>query len=615
MSVIHAPKRPELDARALVFPIVLGTALFILFLRLWYYQVLRSMDYSERGGSRRYSEVVKLAPRGLIFDRNGTLVAGIRPELVITVVPKTVKKNPEILDRVAQLLGPGVTREKLEYRLRDTKARQYLPVVVYQGASVEAAAKIAEAGDDLPDVHVETQPMRAYPDSVSLCHVLGRVGIPDPADLERIQAQGLEPAPLVGKGGIERACEEVLMGATGTDRIELDSKRRPVRVIEHNRETPGNQVTLTIDLDLQRYALELLKNGHYKGAVVGIDPATGEILCLASNPTFDQSKFYHGISQADHEALRNDPDRPQFNRAISSTNAPGSTFKIVTALAALRTQHFDPGTRYFCAGGMEVGNSFKTCLGHHGSIPFHEAFVRSCNTYFYNLGKVAGKTALEDAAKEFGLGQKPELEIGAAKGIIPTDSFLKKARRPWHLGDTLNFAIGQGYVNTTPLQMANVAAQVANNGVRYRPHLVRETKDRSPGGKVKVSSPEVVSKIEAPGEFWSELKSAMSGVVNSSSGTAGASRLPGITVVGKTGSAEHIAGGKTHAWFIGFAPLEAPKIAFCVFLENVGHGGEYAAPLAHDLLEHYFNRLAKESAKRLPSASASPALPAAPLSR
>ena len=618
MSVIHAPKRPELDFRTLVFPIALGAGLFVLFLRLWYYQVLKASEFTERNRSVRFAEVVKLAPRGLIFDRTGLQVAGIKPELVITAVPSTIKKNPGLLEKVASILGGNVTAEKLAYKLRDAKSRPHLPTPIYVGASMEAAAKISESGDSLPDIHVETQPMRSYPDPVALSHILGYVGIPSTKDLDRIRDKGIEPAALIGKNGVESAFEADLMGVPGTDRVEVDSKRRPIRTVEHNKETPGNQLWLTIDLDLQRYALELLKNRGKAGAIVGIDPATGEILCLASNPTFDQGKFNHGISNDDWKALRDDPQKPMQNRALSSAYAPGSTFKIVTALAAYRTQHFDPQQTYFCAGGMEVGNTFKTCLGHHGSIAFHESFVRSCNTYFFNLGKLAGDDALRSAAHEFGLGQLSGIELGAdKKGIIPDDAYIKHVRKPakWYLGDTLNFAIGQGFVNTTPLQMANVAAQVANNGVRYRPHIVRERLNKSTNGAKEAVQPEVISKIEASSEFWSQLRSAMTGVVAESYGTARAAQLAGISVAGKTGSAEHGREKLTHAWFVGFAPVEAPKIAFCVFIEDAGHGGEVSAPIAHDLLEHYFNRLAKASSKALPSAAADSAVATSPTVR
>jgi penicillin-binding protein 2 len=368
----------------------------------------------------------------------------------------------------------------------------------------------------------------------------------------------------------------------------------------------------------------LLHNSGHTGAAVAIDPTSGEILCLASYPTFDQSVFAGGISKEDWARLRDDPTHPMLNRAISTALQPGSTFKIVTTLAAYESGHFNANQTYFCAGGLDVGNRFIKCLGHHGSIDYRNALAKSCNVYFYNLAKLCGEDALRKAAAELGLGQQSGIEIGPdSKGTIPTEEFIQRFRKPpkWFLGDTMNFAIGQGFVATTPIQMANMVAQVANNGVRYKPHLVREIRDYGSNLPAEPVKPEVVSNVQATSEFWSELHAALEAVVTK--GTASGARLDGISLAGKTGSAEHgsrkDSSGhfekKTHAWFVGYAPTDQPKIAVCVLLEDAGHGGDVAAPVARDLLNHYFNVTLKASVKRTASASSASAFADSPTAR
>ena len=617
MSVIHAPKQPALDLRVLIFPTVLGASMLLLFARLWYFQILRGPELAERAEHLRYSVVPKVAPRGLIFDREGRPIASVKPQMVVTAIPDEIRKHPEVLTKLAQLLGPDVTVAKLQSKLKEARWRPYLSTPIYVGASIEASTRIAESAEELHGIAVESQPTRDYSDTVSLCHVLGRVGIPNKKDIARLKELGLEAAPVTGKDGVERAFESVLVGTPGAERVEIDSKRRPVRVTERSAATPGRQLVLSIDLDLQKFAIELLNNSGYTGAIAAIDPRNGEVLCLASVPTFDQAIFNGRISPEDWDRLRNDPRHPMHNRAIATALQPGSTFKVVTTLAAYESGHFSPDMRFTCTGGMDVGNRYIKCLGHHGSISYQTALAKSCNVYFYNLAKLAGVDALRKAAKELGLGEESGIDIGGdRKGVIPTEEYIQKTRKParWFLGDTMNFAIGQGLVETTPIQMANMIAQVANNGVRYKPHIVKEIRDASATASHTPVEPSVVSKIDATPEFWGSLHDALHAVVES--GTAAGAKLQNESLAGKTGSAEHgskkDASGhfekKTHAWFVGYSPVEAPRIALCVLLEDAGHGGDVAAPIARDLLNHYFNVTLKASANRLNSASSASAL-------
>lgn len=611
MSVIHAPRKPELEPRLLVFPIGMAAALGVLFLRLWYFQVVKAPELVERANASQEMKVPTPAPRGLMTDRIGALVAGVRPELVVTAVPAEIAKHPETLPKLAALLQVDV--KKLQKRVDEGFYRRNLPTPIFVGVPVQTGSRIAEAGDNLPGIDVESRSMRFYPDPKSIAHLMGYVGVPSQKDVERIESLGLEPADYVGKGGVERAYEPDLMGAAGEERLEVDAKRRPIRIVGRDASLPGKQLQLTIDLDLQRYATALMAQAGYRGAIIVLEPSTGEILAMVSAPTFDLSLFKGGISRADFDTLMNDPRKPMLNRAIQSAYAPGSTFKIVTALSAEEHGMFDPNEYIYCAGGYRFGKRlWPKCLGHHGSIRFETAMEKSCNTYFCTLGHRLGRERLLETAEKMGLGARSGVElIGDARGDLPNDRWLKReGRNPavWYGGDAVQASIGQSAVNTTPIQMANVAAMVANDGVSYVPHLVRSVGDADERGRKRRVEPRIGHKIDAPPEFWAELKAALVGVVND--GTAKVARIPGLEWGGKTGSAEHSRLEKTHSWFVGVAPMNAPKISVAVVLEAAGHGGDVAAPIAREVVRHYLASVAKRSAKAAssPAALASPAV-------
>ncbi len=363
----------------------------------------------------------------------------------------------------------------------------------------------------------------------------------------------------------------------------------------------------------------------FVGAVVALDPKTGEILCFVSSPTFDQNIFNGGISSADWQRLTtknvDDPmsDEPLLDRAIQSSYAPGSTFKIVTSIAAYQAGKFDPEMHYFCDGGVRIGKAYFRCLGHHGSIGYYDAMAKSCNSFFYQLGRSVGVDALRKACEDVGLGQKTGLEIGGEhRGVVPTDAYVKKVRKEgtWYTGDTLNFAIGQGFVEATPLQLANMVALVANSGTNYVPHLVHAIRPAEGNGAERPVEPRVWKHIDATSTFWQQLQTALVGVMDH--GTAKAAKIPGVVWAGKTGSAEHgkDKNAKANAVFVGYAPADDPKIAICVLIEGVGHGGDFAAPPAADIVQAYLTDIKpKGAAKSTASASAADASAAPPVVR
>jgi len=598
----------------LTFPAITVGAISVLFFRLWYFQVVEAPSLVERAEATRVVPVTKPAPRGLIFDRNGVPIAQVRPEIVVTAIPKVVQKNPWVIDKLAKILSAPV--DKLERKLRDAAWHPYIASPIYVGATIQAGTQIAEAGDELPGIGVETEPLRYYPDTKSFSHVLGYVWVANGNDVKRIQDAGHAVPDYVGKTGVERAFDAELMGTPGAERVALDAKRRPLRVEGRDAATPGDQLVLTLDASLQQYTTALLDQKQFKGAAVALDPKTGEVLALVSSPTFDQSVFKGGISDDEWRLLNNDPAKPMFDRAISGAFAPGSTFKIVTSVAAALAGKFDKNTAYYCPGGYFKNGIKLRCLGYHGTITYETAFAKSCNTYFCNLGINVGEDKLREASLAMGLGQRTGIEIGGpteSRGVIPTLDWLRKVSHkqspPWYQGDTANFSIGQGYVNVTPLQMANVAAMVANSGVIYKPHLLKAVKGPLGREETQTIQPEVLHRVDLPMDFWDELRHALVGVVDH--GTATNARIPNMVWGGKTGSAEHGHGLTTHAWFVGFAPIDDPKIVVCVIAEGAGHGSE-VAPTAKAMVEHYLRAPKKPAASS--SALVAPAVSPSDLS-
>lgn len=586
MSVIHQPRKPELDARVLLFPAILFVLFGIIFLRLWYFQVVQAQSLVEKASAINSTDVPELAPRGLIFDRNGVMLAGVKQEWVVTAVPGAIDKDPDVLKRVAVILG--ASPEKLKAKLEQGRWKPWLPTAIHIGANTQTASILAERSDEFPGIDVRSQPMRYYPDSKSFSQLMGYVWVPSQADVDRIKQFGKTPADYVGKGGIEASYEKNLMGKAGQIRMEVDNKRRPTKVMGRDIPVPGDQLVLSLDKNLQQEAVRSLAGR--KGAVVAVDPRTGEILCMASSPTFDLGLFKNGISQSDYDTYQNNPSKPFMNRPIQVKYAPGSTFKIVTTIAAMEQGIFDPNRPEYCSGGIQVGNRKIKCLGTHGSITFHRAMAKSCNAYFMSLALKSKRAGMLKAALDVGIYQKSGIDLpeGAERrGDLATEKYMEKyyPKYRWPLGDTANLGIGQGILAVTPLQMANVAALVANNGVSYRPHLVRGIRNPANPSLVSKVTPEIIHRVDASPAFWTTMKAALVDVIEA--GTAGRARIPGIRWGGKTGSAEEKKFRKTHGWFVGFAPYENPKIAICVLLEEAGHGGDVAAPIAKNVVQRY----------------------------
>lgn len=616
MSVIHAPREHEVEWRHWALLAGVLAVLVTLFLKLWYLQVVRSDELAAKAESYRMVSVSKLAPRGLVFDRNRKLLAGVEPRIILTAVPARVNGEPWVLEKVAAMLGVPV--EGLRAKVEEALWRPFLPAPLYIGVPIDVATRIAESGDHLPGIGVETLPLRNVSDPVTYSHVIGYVWTPSGEDVERLESQGLGAAEYVGKTGIERIYERELMGKAGFERLEVDAHRRPLRVAGRDAPAPGSKLVLGIDDGLQALAARLLEGK--RGAAVALDPSTGEVLCLFSSPPYDSSLFAGGISKADWSRLQSDPNVPLMNRAIAARYAPGSTFKIVTTLAAYRQGVFSESRTTFCPGFFKLGNQQYRCLGKHGAVSFRTAISKSCNTYFCDLAHRAGYEAMIQAALDLGLGQPTGIDLpGESRGLVPTRDWLQgfDPPRPWYPGNTVLLGIGQGEIAATPVQMATLLSLVANRGTSYRPHVVKAVEASTGDRKLLAIEPEVYRRVEVDDRLWDALIGGLNEVLVS--GTASyAGRIEGLNWAGKTGSAEHRRNELTHSWFVGFAPVDSPRIAIAVVVEAAGHGSEVAAPIARQLVSRYLGfdkKPALDDANSPATSNASPASASSPNSR
>jgi penicillin-binding protein 2 len=568
--------------------------LSILIARLWYLQILNGEELAARAELVRTRLLRVAPPRGLIVDRQQRILATNRAQIIVSVIPDLLRRNPERIPLVAQRLGirPDDLRELIE----NPKINPYTPLVVQKGVAFEQAVDLLESQYNLPEVEVSLQAMRRYPHGKMFAHLLGYVGQISQEELKEYSARQEEATDwlsmrlydgtdFVGKNGIERAYEAYLHGKPGGEQVEVTPLGRRVRTLQEFEPTPGNRVVLSIDLRLQQKAFELLQ-GHI-GAVVALDPRTGEVLTMVSQPSFDPNLFVPRIPNEVWRPLLNDPRAPLNNRAIQSAYAPGSIFKPIVALEGLKRGLITTHTGVRCPGGYRLGTRTFRCWKRHGYADFYDSIAQSCDVFYYQLAQRLGPDNLAQLARAFGLGQRTGIDLPhERKGLVPDTQWKREVlKQPWYGGETLNYGIGQGYLTITPLQGALMTMGIANRGVMYRPHLVKEI--RTPDGELlETIEPEVIHRYEASPKHWEAVIEGMVRVVER--GTAGAARVPGVRVAGKTGSAEFRKGGKTHAWFIAFAPAENPRVAICVMAEEAGGGGAIAAPIAGQWLRYFF---------------------------
>lgn len=568
--------------------------------RLYDLQVVDGAEYQAKAEENRLAARALAPERGAIFDRFGQPLAANRPNYAALLVREQAQSVEEVVTRLRQIIDLSRRDlDRLERRLSRTPG--FVPVPVKDNLDWDSFARLNANAPVLPGVLLDAGWARMYPDGATVGHVVGYVGAVTENDLENDAERDpilRLPGARIGKSGVERSFEKPLRGSAGSRRIEVNAAGREIREIERRDGTPGQQLTLTLDIGLQTYAMERLKGES--GAAVVLDTETGDILALASAPSFDPNKFVFGISHPDWDALRNDQFDPLRDKAAAGVYPPGSTWKMMTALAALEAG-FKPRERVRCTGSLRYGNRTFHCWKRqgHGSMRLRSGIKNSCDLYFYEAAQKAGIDRIADMARRFGVGERPDIMLPNVKsGLMPTPDWMRAEEgRPWSGGDTLNVGIGQGALLMTPLQMAVMTARLANGRVRVAPRLIMAVD----GVEQPIAAPEPLG---VDPEHIELIREAMGAVVNEPGGTAYRSRTVDDTMsfAGKTGtaqvrsigSAERSSGVRDneelpwrlrdHALFVAFGPVSSARYAIAVVIEHGGGGSRAAAPVARDIL-------------------------------
>jgi penicillin-binding protein 2 len=586
-------------------------AFAVLLGRFAYLQLWQHDYYKTKAEDNRIS-IVPIAPnRGLILDRNGVVLARNESQYTLEISPRQVANVDETIAGLGKVLEI-LPRDRNRFRKlrQEIKGAESLPIKT-RLSDVEVARFAANAYR-FPGVEIKARLFRSYPFGESASHALGYIGRISDRDLERLEAEGLtanyKGSDFIGKNGIEASYERELHGTTGTARVEIDAGGKGIRTLSSTAPVAGNNLVLTLDIKLQAIAEQAF--GNFRGALVAIEPATGDVLAFVSRPGFDPNLFVDGIDPQSWQALNDDPDKPLSNRALSGAYPPGSTVKPFMALMALqlgkRTPEYtisDPG--FFTLAG--VARPFRDWkAGGHGAVNLHRSVVVSCDTYYYGLAADMDIDQQHAFLSQLGFGSPSGIDIdGEKSGLLPSREWKKKRfKRPdeqrWYVGDSVSVGIGQGYFLATPLQLAYASAILANDGVAYRPHIVSRVIDARTGEARQVE-PQPARTLPLNPKWVNIVKAAMVDVTRPGGTAARAGAGAAYAFAGKTGTAQVIAmkqGEKydekkvaerhrDHALFVAFAPAENPKIALGILVENGGHGSGTAAPIARTVLDYY----------------------------
>jgi len=575
--------------RALVFGSVQMAAGLGLLSRLYYLQFVRGAEFATEAEGNRVKVQMLIPPRGVIADRYGVAMAAnhVNYRLMLESEQKDIAAST--LKLIADLL-PLRPQEFAERGVDIKRAKRGFPVLVREHLSWEEMAKIEFHLPNLPAAFIEEGQWRHYPFSDHASHLIGYVGKVSPSEVNDKDPLLKQPDMRIGKNGIEQLYEQRLRGIPGTRQLEVNAVGSPVRELAKKEAKPGPTLGLTIDTRLQEFVVQRL--GEESGGVVVMNIHNGDVLALASMPSYDPNEFSKGIKQGYWNQLNADEKVPLLNKAIGGQYPPGSTFKMVTGLAALRSGKVSPERKVYCPGHFYLGSNRWNCWKPegHGAVNFAEALAVSCDTYFYTVGREVGIDAIADMGRELGLGTMPGLGLrGERAGIMPSPAWKKQARGlPWNPGETINTAIGQGDVLTTPLQLAIMTARIVNGGKKIHPRLLLDDPVRDDGF------------IDIDERHLNAALEGMDMVINSPRGTAYASRIQveGMSFGGKTGTAQvrriTIRGQdqsripwrfRHHALFVAYAPVEKPEYCCAVMIEHGGGGASAAAPVARDVMQ------------------------------
>lgn len=588
---IYEDLSPILKRVRVVF-YVLGGLLALILGYYWKVQILDHQKYWQLAESNRLRERALPAPRGVITERNGKIIlANNTAGFKVSIIRENIKDFEASYRNISHLLGIDEADIKARIEKYGSVAA-FQPIVVKDNLTSEEVSRIEARKLEFPELEIEIEPKRSYPFGASAAHVLGYVQELSPEDFKTGAAGKRHWGDMAGRTGIERQYDDVLTGEDGRLLEIVDSFGRSRGEMAREGPRQGKSLRLSLDYDLQKKAEELLQDKE--GTIVALDPKTGEVLALASFPTYDPNKFISRFTPEEWLSLINDPAYPLENRAIRGLYSPGSIFKIVMAAAGLDSGFVNGRTVYFCGGSQEIyGNVFSCWFKPgHGMMNLTNGIKNSCNVYFYNLGRRMGIEPIASYARLMGLGQKTGIDIpGEKEGLVPDPEWkLKTSKAPWFRGETISVSIGQGPLLVTPLQIADMVACVANRGVRIIPRLVFPESGKEESGKTAVPIKRETFETVIQG-MWMSVNDG---------GTGRGARVEGFDVCGKTGSTQWISTEraeklqhqgkeikKTHSWFAGFAPRSDPKIVVTVLVEFGGSGGAAAAPLAGQFFDVY----------------------------
>ena len=589
--------------------IVLGLTSVVLY-RYFDLQINRHLDYVTNSNKNRI-HIRSVAPtRGLIFDRHGQLLADNRPAFTLNIIPDRTQNTDSLVAQLGLLLSIS-DKDIARFEKRAKSSKGFAPVPLKYNLTEEERAILAVNSHLLAGTEVSAQLMRFYPQRELLTHTLGYVGRINDREIRTIDPENYRGTDFIGKIGLEKYYEETLLGKVGTEQVETDARGRVMRVLDKKDPVSGSNLTIHIDSQLQRVALDALKNE--RGALVAIDVKTGGILSMVSTPSYDPNLFTSGISQKQYDGLLKSPDRPLFNRALRGQYPPGSTVKPLFGLIGLQHKIFDldysindPGY-FFMEGIKRPWRDHNADQGGHGQgVDLAEAIIESCDVFFYTTGVKAGIDLLSKESALFGLGDITGIDLpGEKRGIMPSRDWKKENRRQdWFNGDTINMSIGQGFMLTTPLQLAVMSARIAARGKTVVPKLLKSINGE------EIAPEYAPDQIEYDDRYWDYIHKAMIDVVHSDRGTArGISKGLNYKLAGKTGTAQVISIHEKekydsskidkrkwdHALFVAFAPADNPKVALGLIVENGEHGSRTAAPIARKVIDRYLSDYLQKS--------------------
>jgi penicillin-binding protein 2 len=547
-------------------------------------QILHREDYEIKSSDNSIKSLELEPLRGILYDRNYKVLVSNIPAYTLRITPAYYDTSLNKVIETVLSAEPGYIKDLLN---KNRIYSKYLPVKIRREIDFKSVAWLEENSEHLPGVDYIIEMQRYYPAGVMASHTFGYTKEISQDQLDR-EKDDYNLGDYVGHNGLEKTYEKILRGVKGYQYVLVDSKRKQIgRYLNGNEDVipvKGNDLVLGMEASTQRVAEEEFVGK--RGALVAIDPNTGEIIAMVSSPEYDLNQFSFFTSKDYLENIYNDPDKPLFNRATMSVNPPGSTIKMLEALTALDQGLIDESYTTFCGGGFTFGRFFK-CHGSHGTVNVVTAIEKSCNTFFYKLIYKIGMERWHEYAARFGFGQKTNIDLSEeVPGFFPTENYyVKRYGDNWPRSIMASLGIGQGEISVTPLQMAQYVGLIANNGKMKTPHFVRGYIDNTTDKLVQFDYKEIDTHISQ--KAYDIVKKGMYLVVNGN-GTATHIRLPDIEIAGKTGTAQN-PHGKDHAWFVGFAPYDNPKIALAILVENVGFGGTHAAPIAQKVIKTYLD--------------------------